>query len=60
MAINLIVIVENVFQIANVNYTVVQNPSSGPNAPYAAGTYIVFGTPVPMSKPIYVLHGFDQ
>lgn len=60
MAKNLIVIVENVFQVATINYTVVQNPGSGPGAPYAAGTYIVFGTPVPMSKPVYVLHGFDQ
>ena len=60
MAKNLIVIIENVFQIATINYTVVQNPVAGPGAPYAAGTYIVFGTAVPMSKPIYVLHGFDQ
>lgn len=60
MAKNIIVIAGNVFQVGTVNYTVVQNPSSGPNAPYAAGTYIVFGTPVPNSEAIYVLHGFDQ
>ncbi len=60
MALNLVVLVENVYQIGNVNYTIVQNPSSGPNAPYASGTYIVFSTPVPMGKPVYVLHNFDQ
>lgn len=60
MAKNLVVLVENVYQVGTVNFTVVQNPSSGPGAPYAAGTYIVFGTPVPMSKPVYVLHNFDQ
>jgi|SanBayMetagenome_1026888.scaffolds.fasta_scaffold49296_2 hypothetical protein len=57
---NLIVVVENVFQIANVNYVVEQNPSTGPGAPYLAGVYISFGTAVPTSKPIYVLTGFDQ
>ena len=57
---NLIVVVENVFQIATVNYTIEQNPSSGPGAPYPVGVYVVFGTPVPLSKPIYVLTGFDQ
>jgi hypothetical protein len=60
MAKNIIVIAENVIQNPNVNFTVVQNPVAGPGAPYAAGTYIVFGTPVPMSKPVYVLHGFDR
>lgn len=60
MARNLIVVVETVFQIANVNYTIVQNPSSGPNAPYAPGVYVVFGTAVPNSKPVHVLRGFDR
>jgi hypothetical protein len=57
---NLILVVENVFQIATVNYTVVQNPSTGPNAPYPTGVYVVFGSPVPLNKPIYLLTGFDQ
>lgn len=61
MSINILVIVQGVFQIGNGNnYSVVQNPSTGPNAPYAPGTYIVFGSPVPMSQAVYVLHGFDQ
>jgi len=57
---NLIVLVENVFQIHNTNYTIEQNPSAGPGAPYATGYYIVFSEPVPTGKPITVLHGFDQ
>ena len=57
---NLIVLVENVFQIHNTNYTIEQNPSTGPGAPYISGYYIVFSEPVPTSKAITVLHGFDQ
>ena len=57
---SVIVLVENVFQISTTNYTLVQNPSSGPNTPYAAGWYIVFSTPVPTGKPITVLHNFDK
>ncbi|NDG28475.1 hypothetical protein EB118_00025 [bacterium] len=57
---NLIVLVENVIQIANVNYEVVQNPSSGPGAPYVSGTYVKFGTAVPNAKPINVITGFDR
>ena len=57
---SVIVLVENVFQIATTNYTLVQNPSSGPNTPYASGWYIVFSTPVPTGKPITVLHNFDK
>lgn len=54
MAKNIIVVVENVFQIGTVNFTVVQNPVGKP-----AGTYIVFGTPVPLGKPVYVFYNFD-
>jgi len=57
---SVIVLVENVFQISTTNYTLVQNPSSGPNTPYAAGWYIVFSTPVPTGKPITVIHNFDK
>jgi hypothetical protein len=59
---NILVLVENVFQLPVSNYTIVQNPTGvhGPNAPYAAGYYIVFGTPVPTGKPVNVLHNFDK
>ena len=30
------------------------------NTPYAAGWYIVFGTAVPVGKPVTVLHNFDK
>ena len=52
---NVLVLVENVMQIATTNYTLVQNPGG-----YAAGWYISFGSPVPVGKPVTVLHGFDQ
>ena len=52
---NLIVIVENVYQIGTVNFTVVQNPMG-----YPAGTYLQFSSPVPINKPIYVFHNFDR
>jgi hypothetical protein len=52
---NLIVLVENVFQLATTNYVLEQNPSG-----YAAGWYVVFGTPVPTGKPVTVLHNFDK
>ncbi len=57
---NILVTIENVFQLATTNYTLVQNPTSGPGAPYAAGWYLVFGTPVPSGKPVQVLHNFDK
>jgi hypothetical protein len=50
---NIIVLVENVFQIASVNYTIVQNPS-GKN-----GSYIRFDSAVPLGKDVVVIHGFD-
>ncbi len=52
---NVLVLVENVMQIATTNYTLVQNPGG-----YAAGYYISFGSPVPVGKPVTILHGFDQ
>lgn len=54
MALNLYVVIENVPQIGTVNYTIVQNPVG-----YSAGTYVVFGTPVPLGKPVYVFYNFD-
>lgn len=60
---SMLVFVENVFQIHNTNYTLVQNPpgnSPTTGAPYAPGYYIVFGTPPPVDKPVTVLHNFDK
>lgn len=52
---NLIVLVENVMQIFNTNYTIEQNPVGK-----TAGYYIAFDSAVPLGKPVTVLHGFDQ
>lgn len=58
---NILVLVENVFQISTTNYSVVQSVGgslSGPNAPYADGWYVKFTSPVPASgsggNPVYV------
>jgi len=53
---NLIVLVENVFQLHTTNYTIVQNPPGG----YTAGYYLQFTSAVPALKPVTVLHGFDK
>jgi hypothetical protein len=55
---NIMVYVENVFQIFNTNYTV----ADGSTLPgkLSGFTYIVFDSAVPLSKPVTVLHGFDQ
>jgi hypothetical protein len=52
---NLLVIVENVIQVFNTNYTIVQNPSGK-----TSGYYIFFSSAVPTAKPVTVLHGFDK
>lgn len=66
---NLIVLIENVFQIYQVNYTIVQNPLGTPSASfysgaqtYPQGWYLKFDDtlPVPYGKPVTVLHGFDR
>lgn len=60
---NILVTIENVFQLATTNYTVEQSSNgnlNGPNAPYADGYYLVFGTAVPTGKPVQVLHNFDK
>jgi len=51
----LIVIVENVIQVANVNYEIYKDPVG-----YAAGAYIHFGSSVPITKNVYVINGFDR
>jgi len=52
---NIIVLIENVFQLATTNYVLEQDPPT-----YTAGWYVVFGTPVPTGKPVTVLHNFDK
>lgn len=51
----LLVIVENVIQVANVNYEIYKDPGG-----YAAGAYIHFGSNVPITKNVYVINGFDR
>lgn len=52
---NILVFVENVPQLAGVNYSLVDNPPSKP-----AGRYIAFDSAVPFGKPVHVLHGIDR
>lgn len=62
-AVNVLVLVENVFQISTTNYTLEQSVSgslTGPNAPYADGWYIKFTSPPDLGKPITVIHNFDK
>lgn len=60
---NILVFVENVFQISTTNYTLEQSVGgnlTGPNAPYGDGWYIKFLSPVPATKVVTVLHNFDK
>ncbi len=61
---NIIVLVENVFQIPIVNYTLVQNPvgdyTGNPGVDMPDGTYLQFTSAVPANKPIYVIYNFDK
>ena len=61
---NIIVLVENVVQIAGVNYQLVQNPAGNyggnPGVDMPDGVYLQFGSAVPANKPIYILHNFDR
>lgn len=60
---NVLVLIENVFQISTTNYTLEQSVAgnlTGPNAPYADGWYIKFTSAPPLAKPITVLHNFDK
>ena len=52
---NILVLVENVYQIPTTNYTLVQNPPGK-----AEGWYIQFGTAVPFGKDVTVIHNFDK
>ena len=58
---NIIVLVENVFQIPTTNFTLEQSSSgnlTGPNSPYADGWYLKFTSPVPLDKNVTVFFGF--
>lgn len=60
---HILVFIENVFQIPVTNYTLVQNPtgnSPSTGNPYPPGWYLDFGTAVPLSKSITVIHNFDK
>lgn len=52
---NVIVVVENVIQIFNTNYTISINPAGKP-----VGYYILFDQPVPTGKAVTAIHGFDR
>jgi len=52
---NILVFVENVFQIATTNYTLVQNPAGK-----IAGWYLEFSSAPDLGKPVTVLHNFDK
>ena len=52
---NILVFIENVFQISGTNYTLVDNPVGK-----TAGRYIKFDSAVPVGKGVIVLHGFDR
>jgi hypothetical protein len=60
---NVLVFIENVFQVSTTNYTLEQSVSgslTGPGNPYADGWYIKFTSPVDAGKPVTVLHNFDK
>jgi len=60
---NILVFVENVFQISGSNYTLEQSVGgnlTGPGAPYADGWYIKFTSAPDLAKPITVLNNFDK
>ena len=60
---NVLVFVENVFQVSGTNYTLEQSVSgslTGPNSPYADGWYLKFTSAPDLNKPITVLHNFDK
>lgn len=60
---NVLVFIENVFQLSGSNYTLEENVGgslTGPNEPYADGYYIKFTSPPGINLPITVLHNFDK
>jgi hypothetical protein len=63
---NILVFVENVYQLPITNYNIRQTSdvnSTGPNAPYTetgTGWWIEFTSAVPLGKPVTVIHNFDK
>jgi hypothetical protein len=60
---NILVLVENVFQISVTNYTVEQSVSgnlTGPGAPYTDGWYVKFTSPVPLGKFVTIYFGYSN
>jgi hypothetical protein len=61
---NIIVLVENVFQIGEgENFDVEQSASgnlTGPGAPYSDGWYVKFTSPVPLGKHVTVYYGYSN
>jgi len=60
---NVLVFVENVFQISTTNYTLEQSVGgnlTGPNTPYVDGWYIKFSSAPDLDKPVTILHNFDK
>lgn len=66
---NIIVLVENVFQISTTNFTIVQNPSGLAKAtygdvvegqPYPEGLYLQFSEAVPLDKNVTVYFGYEN
>ena len=67
---HIIVLIENVVQLPTTNYTIHQTaeittggPEEGPNAPYTetdTGWWIKFTSPVPLGKPVTIIHNLDK
>jgi hypothetical protein len=64
---NILVFVENIFQISVTNFTLVQNPIGNAKAtygllvegqPYPPGVYLRFESPVPLDKFVTIYYGF--
>jgi hypothetical protein len=56
---NIIVLVENVFQLYNTNYTIVLGENLVPTR-ITGERYVQFSSPVDVGKHVTVLHGFDR
>jgi hypothetical protein len=54
---NLLVYVEQVPQFNGINYTITESPANGESG---TGYWITFSGPVPLNKPVIMLHGFDR
>ena len=63
---NILVFIENVYQLPVTNYNIRQTAQvnlTGPNAPYTetdTGWWIEFVGAVPLGKPVTVIHNFDK